>query len=95
MNDPVFVECARGFAERMQQEGGSTPNEQIAWALQLATTGPADARAVASLVGLYQDAHAEYNAADTAMQWLGTDAESYARTVVASAVLNLDDVITR
>ena len=94
MNDPVFVECAQGFATRMAEQGGDTA-EQIGWALSQATGEAPSPTAIASLVSLYDDCVASYDPTDKEMQSLGPNAESYARTIVASAVLNLDDVITR
>lgn len=95
MNDPVFVECAQGFAERMQAEGGDSPQQQINWALEIASSEPARPAAVSTLVSLHDDALASFDATDEEMQSLGATAEQYARTIVASAILNLDDVITR
>lgn len=95
MNDPAFVECAQGFAERMTTAGGATPDQQIAWALEQATCAPPREAAVAALVSLYDDALARFDAENKEMTALGGTAESYARTIVASAVLNLDDVMTR
>lgn len=95
MNDPVFVECAQGFAERMAAEGGSTPREQIAWALEQATGDAPRAAAVTAMTALYDDALQSFDAANEEMAALGSTPESYALTIVASAVMNLDDVITR
>lgn len=95
MNDPVFVECAQGFAERMQDEGGDEVAKQVVWALELATSDYPRPAAVAALVALYNDASARFDANDTDMAALGSTVEHYARTIVASAILNLDDVITR
>jgi hypothetical protein len=95
MNDPAFVECAQAFAARMASEGGATTNEQVAWALEQASCDEPTERAIAVLVSLHDDALAQFDASDAEMLKLGENAESYARTIVASAILNLDDVMTR
>ncbi len=95
MNDPVFVECAQGLAERMQQEGGETTEQQVAWALERATTDEPRRSAVAALVALYDDAFAAFDPRDPEMTVLGQTSTAYASTIVASAILNLDDVMTK
>lgn len=95
LNDPAFLECSQGLAERMATEGGPTANQQITWALQLATCKPAPAPAVAALVTLYGEAYGTYDASNPQHSGLGDTREGYARTIVANAILNLDDVLTR
>ncbi len=95
MNDPAFVECAQGFAERMAGEGGATVREQIAWALEQATGETAREAAISVLESLHNDASAQFDTNNEEMTSLGASAETYARTIVASAILNLDDVVTR
>ena len=47
------------------------------------------------MTALYDDALQSFDAANEEMAALGSTPESYALTIVASAVMNLDDVITR
>lgn len=95
LNDPAYIECAQGLAERMASEGGTTPAAQIAWAYELATGLVPSDQGVAPLLELYTAATQAYDSSDDAMKSLGGTPESYALCVVASAVLNLDDVLTR
>src|SRR5690606_4065151 len=37
LNDPAFVECARALAQRMRNEGGPNPEDQVARGWRLAT----------------------------------------------------------
>ena len=40
LNDPTMVEAARGFAERILREGGTSADERIGWAWQTALSRP-------------------------------------------------------
>ncbi|QDU54756.1 PSD1 and planctomycete cytochrome C domain-containing protein [Aeoliella mucimassa] len=95
MNDPVFVECAQGFAERMSQQAAGSVPQQIAWGIEQATGEPATDAVVEVLLKLFEDSLEQYHADDEAHQALAPTAEAYARVIVASVILNLDDVITR
>lgn len=95
LNDPAFLECSQGLATRMATEGGAIANEQIKWALELATCKPAPAPAVAALAKLYAEAYTTYDASNPQFSALADTREGYARTIVANAILNLDDVLTR
>jgi hypothetical protein len=79
----------------MQQEGGETTEQQVAWALERATTDEPRRSAVAALVALYDDAFAAFDPRDPEMTVLGQTSTAYASTIVASAILNLDDVMTK
>jgi hypothetical protein len=48
-----------------------------------------------ALVSLYGEAVSQFDPADEKIKKLGATAETYALTIVANAILNLDDVITR
>ena len=45
LNDPQFVEAARGLGERLLREGGATTEEPLAYAFRLAATRRADRHA--------------------------------------------------
>jgi hypothetical protein len=106
LNDPTYVEAARVFAERIVKEGGKTPEDRAAWALEEAVSRkPADAE-VKVLAALYAKHYAEYAAnKDAAAKVLAIGsrpaakdidpAELAAWTSVARAVLNLHEVVTR
>ncbi len=95
LNDPAYVELAQGLAERMISEGGTTPSERIKWAFEQASGVPPTEGMMAALESLHQEATSQFVPTDEQFKKLGATAESYALTIVANAILNLDDVITR
>lgn len=105
-NDPTYVEAARKLAERMLREGGGASAERIAWAFRLATARRPGPREVAVLERLYQDQLARFRADAAAARKLLAVGESpcderldaaelAAWTIVASAILNLDETVTK
>jgi hypothetical protein len=106
LNDEMYVEAARKFAERMIKEGGATPAARLAWAFRLATSRPAVAAEVAILERGLGQRLAQYRADPAAAEKLLTAGESprdtrldavelAAYTTAAGVILNLDEVITR
>lgn len=106
LNDPVFVECAQALARRIQSEGGSSPEERVAFGLRLALCRPPHPEQIAPLVELYQLERARYAADPKAALALATEpigplpdgmdaAEAAAWTAVANVLLNLDAVLTK
>jgi mono/diheme cytochrome c family protein len=95
LNDPAFVELAQGLAERMVKEGGAAPHERIAWAFERASGVPPTEGMLGALTSLHDEAAQSFDAANEQMKKLGATSEAYALTIVANAILNLDDVITR
>jgi mono/diheme cytochrome c family protein len=106
LNDPQFVECARGLAERVLREAGSTPQSRAAYMLRLCTSRKPDASEVAELVSVIRDLEAVY-AKDTesAAKLIGASkpdpekttqaAELAAWIMGANVVLNLDEFLTK
>jgi len=106
LNDPIFVEAARAFAERIIREGGETAPARIAWALRETLTRAPEDREVQVLTQLMAD-HMQHfidhpEAAKRALS-IGAKplpsgiatAELAAWTSVARAILNLHETITR
>jgi mono/diheme cytochrome c family protein len=58
LNDTQIVEAARFVAERMLKEGGSTRDDQIAWAFRLVTSRHPTSGELALLTRLFQEQHA-------------------------------------
>jgi hypothetical protein len=95
LNDEAYVECAVGLAERMMAEGGDTMNERIAWAYRLATGKVPAVDTLQDLVNLYNMALEQYVSDPEATKHLGRAPEQAALAVVASAILNLDELLTK
>jgi hypothetical protein len=106
MNDPVYVEAAQALARRVMKDGGKTSDERAAFAVRQALVRPATDIEVKRLVKLFDDSKAKYakdpaKAVQFATVPLGplpkdTDAaEAAAWTVVASVLLNLDEMFMK
>jgi hypothetical protein len=106
LNDPQYVECARAMAERAMREGGSTPEERVAYLFRLATARMPDAKEAAELLANYKDQLAEYTRdVDAAKKLIAVGetkpdakvnpSELAAWTMVANLILNLDEVISK
>ena len=95
LNDPVYLECARAFARRMRDEGGSELREQLAWALTRATQTPARPAHVESLLSLYSDAKLEYENQPEEARALADTPGGAALVLVANTILNLDAATTK
>jgi hypothetical protein len=94
LNDQAFVEFAQGFAERMEA-AATDVKEQLASGYEIATgTAPQSAQ-LASLQSLYDDAAAVFDANPDAAKKLATTRQRYALTIVANALMNLDEVLTK
>lgn len=105
LNDATYVEAAKKFAERILNDGGSTLEDRIDFAMRTATSHPANSAEKATLMSGFQYYLAFYQEhSDDAEKLLAigessTDAsnpaELAAMTSVASVILNLDKVITK
>ena len=106
MNDPTYIEAARKLAERMIREGGADPARRIRYAFRLAMAREPDAKELRVLSDLQRAQAAEYRShRDAALKLVGVGeskvdgkldtTELAAWTTVASAILNLDETITR
>lgn len=106
MNDPTYVEASRKLAERMMLEGGSTPEERIQFAFRLATARrPTDVE-IQVLSDLFQAQRSAFRqdvAAASKLLGVGESRrnldldvpELAAWSMVASAILNLDETVTK
>jgi Protein of unknown function (DUF1553)/Protein of unknown function (DUF1549)/Planctomycete cytochrome C len=106
LNDPIFVETARAFGERILKEGGAHLNGQIEWAFREATGRRPDNDELKILADLHNEslAHFREDPADTRKLLSVGDApvppktnpaELAAMSNVARTILNLHEVITR
>ena len=106
MNDMTYVEAARMLAQRMLSEGGAKPEERITLGLRLAAGRRPDESEQRVLLGNLQ-AQLEYfrSYPQEAVRLLSVGAkpndaklkaeELAAYAVIASLILNLDEVITK
>ncbi len=98
LNDSSFVVAARHLATRMMK-GGTNASEQIRTGYKLILVHDIPANKLAVLNGLYNDAVKQYTgdmSASSKVTALDKPSPSLAAmTVVASALLNLDEVITK
>jgi hypothetical protein len=106
LNDEMYIETARKFAERIIKEGGSSQAQRLSWALRAATSRRATDAEVRILQRGLNRRLAFYRADPAAAEKLLSAGESprdkslntaqlAAYTTTASVILNLDEVITR
>jgi hypothetical protein len=106
LNETQYVEAARALAGRAIREGGKTTEEQIVYLFRLSTARRPDAKELAELSAALKDLRAEYAAkpADAArLIAIGETkpdahippARLAAWTMLASTVLNLDEVLNK
>ncbi len=105
MNDPTYVEASRKFAERIMQKE-KTPAARLALAFRLATARQPTERETAILkrvldkqLQTYQEnpkaAEALLRVGESPRDEALSAAELAAYTIVASVILNLDEVVTK
>ena len=103
LNDPVFFECAQHFGQRLQSEGGSTPEEKIRYAFRLALAREPEPVELASIKRLFNDVRdmaqsrppsAEAITGDTSAD-PASAAETTAWISVARTVMNVEEFFTR
>ena len=96
LNDPKYVFAARQLATRALQEGGSAIADQIEWMFRRATSRFPEPDEIELLKNRFEQARLEYQS-DIPRDNAGIplDPGLTAMTVVASVILNLDEVITR
>lgn len=101
LNDSVFIDIARHFANRMQKAAGADVSKQISAGFSIATNHEIDERRIKALMNLYNTAYQKFrNDPLKTCKMNGdagypTDAETAALTVVANAILNLDEVVMK
>ncbi len=109
MNDPTYVEAARALALRALREGGRDANSRIAYAFRLATSRQPAAQEVSVLRNLLNRELLNFRRDRNASEKLLSVGESVndtnmgpreraelgAWTMVMSAILNLDETITK
>jgi hypothetical protein len=105
MNDPTYVEAARKFAERIMV-AGKTTDDRLAFAFRCATARLPNTREMDILRTALENQLARYRANPMAAPALLANGEAQrneslsadelaAWSMVASAILNLDEVVTK
>jgi len=106
LNDPIYVEAARALAQNMLSQGGRTVQERIAWAFRRAAGRAPTAAEAAPLLDLYGKSLQRFRREPAAARQLlsvgespapvrANPAQTAALTMVARAILNLHETITR
>ena len=106
MNDPTYVEASRKFAERIMKEGGASTDERLKFAFRSALSRAPSAAELTVLRGIYEKQLARFKASPDAATKLLTVGESprdeslsaaelAAWSMVASALINLDETLTK
>ncbi len=101
LNDSVFIDLARHLSKRMQSHSSKAVPQQIASGYMLATHHAIDDKSRLALEKLYDKAFQFYKSNQQEASKLNggdnapPDATIAALTVVANAILNLDEVVTK
>lgn len=106
MNDPAFVECARGLAQRVMAEEPSDLNRRLKRAFRLTLGRPPGSDEIATLQRTYEKQLATFQSDPAKAEELMKVGESKvpeqldrvslaAMTAVANVLLNLNETITR
>ncbi len=101
LNDSAFLDLARHFAYRMQQEGGNDVAAQIRKGYNILTYHNIDEISLQALLKLYNTAYEQFAADKQKICEIngGMNEHATAATasliIVANAMLNLDEVVTK
>lgn len=101
LNDEGYLEMSRGFAYRMKKEGGKNVKAQISKGYELALYKPITAGKLAAFEKLYEQALKKFqHDKDKTCEMIGflnehNNPETAALVVVANAMLNLDEIVTK
>ncbi|MBC8164258.1 MAG: DUF1553 domain-containing protein, partial [Bryobacteraceae bacterium] len=106
LNDPTYIEAARALAQRVLREAGPSPEKRASLAFELATAQLPDRQELTVLVGLAKqqleyfrrtpaEAAALLKNGESPVDPTMKPVELAAWTTVASAILNLDETISK
>jgi hypothetical protein len=106
LNDPQYIEAARGLAERTMLEGGDTEASRATFLFRTVTCRTPDIEELEEFVAAYREELEHFRADVEAAKNLATSgsmppnekldhAELAAWTMAANVALNLDEVITK
>ncbi|SFT87458.1 Planctomycete cytochrome C [Algoriphagus locisalis] len=101
LNDPVYLEAAFHLSEDMLANGGSNPEKAISYGYEKMILTPISEPKLAALETLHEEALAQYQKNPEELEsFFGWEdqkitSKQAAMTVVANAMLNLDEFITK
>ncbi len=101
LNDSAYIDLSRFFAIRMQSPGVVQAQQQISNGYLMATSKLITSQKLQPLLALYNQAFTQYKNDSLQLKKIMTGMEEYANphtaalTVVANALLNLDEVLTK
>ncbi len=102
LNDSVYVDLAGHFSKRMEKEGGNDIRSRISKGYEMMLYKKIPQQSLDVFVNLYNQALAEYKTNDSAAAAFAKasgknqeNAEDAALKLVANAMLNIDEVITK
>jgi hypothetical protein len=106
LNEPQFIEAARGLAERTLRESGKAADDRLKFMFRLLTSRLPDGQELTELRSALNDLTSHYGKEPEAAKQLITTGETKpdprlhpgelaAWTMIANAILNLDEAITR
>ncbi|MDR8389537.1 DUF1553 domain-containing protein [Aliifodinibius sp. S!AR15-10] len=97
LNDPVYVEAARGLAERILEKAPKSTEQQLKTGYHLAMFQDIGTGKLEELKNLYRDTKAHFEQNPQAAEELTgkKDLELATLTIVSSAIMNLDEFITK
>ena len=95
LNDPAFHECAQMLGRRMEESGGASVSDKIAFGYRATTSRTITQSRLKELHTLYLELKTQYENDEVLSKQLADTPESAAFAVVASVLLNLDEAIVR
>jgi hypothetical protein len=95
LNDEAFSEMAKGLARRMKYDAEGDLSAKLTTGFRIATSLRPNPRQLAIITSLYHDTVQDYQANPKQFADLAGTPDGAAFTVVASALLNMDDALTR
>jgi len=106
LNDTTYVEAARSLAQHALKQGGATSDERLAWAFRRATLRAPTQEELSVLNATLRRLQSQYSAdSEAAKKLLAVGESKYdqsldpvahaAYTAVCSAILNLDETLTK
>jgi hypothetical protein len=94
LNDPVYLEASNALAHRMIKSNHDNPEQAIAEGYRIALCNEPDKETIGILSDLYYDANTELKGELVSTGKYQED-KLDAMTVVANAIMNLDEFVTK